>query len=233
MTPELFVKLLTFVGLVAMMLSMGMRVSVDDVLASTRNLRSVALGLLANFLLAPAVTIGLLVVFDADPMVSVGFLVLAVCPGAPVGPPFAAVAKGDVALATGLMVILAGLSTVLSPALLSVMLVPLLPASELRIDYLAIAQTLLVVQVLPLAIGLGAQRWAPKFTARAGKPIGLVGNLLLVGAIGLILAREHETLALVRLRGWIGMLLLLASCLLIGWLCGGPSPATRKALALT
>ena len=57
-------------------------------------------------------------------MVSVGFLVLAVCPGAPVGPPITAVARGECALAIGMMVILAGLSALLSPALLSVLLSP-------------------------------------------------------------------------------------------------------------
>jgi BASS family bile acid:Na+ symporter len=233
MNPDSIVKILTITGLIAITLSMGLAVNFDEVRSSMRSLRSMLLGLFANFVLVPAFTIGLLYLFDANPMVSAGFLILAVCPGAPVGPPFAAVAKGDVAFATGQMVLLAGLSAVLAPALLSVLLAPLLPASELRIDYLAIVRTLLVVQMLPLAIGVGLHRWAPKFASTVTGPVRLAGNLVLFGAIGLILASEYETLAMIRLRGWAGMLLLLLSCVLIGWFCGGPALATRKSLAVT
>ena len=82
------------------------------------------LGLFANYVLVPAVTFGLLCVFQANPMVSVGFFILAACPGAPVGPPITAIAKGDVPWSIGMMLILAVLSAILSPALLSVLLAP-------------------------------------------------------------------------------------------------------------
>ena len=120
MDLALLVKLLTLVGLIAIMLSMGLKVTWEEVMASARRIRLVVLALVANFVLVPAVAIGLLYVFAPNPIVSVGFLLLAVCPGAPVGPPFAALARGDVPCAIGLMVILAGASAVLSPALLRV-----------------------------------------------------------------------------------------------------------------
>jgi BASS family bile acid:Na+ symporter len=233
MTPAQFVNLLTIAGLVAMMLSMGFKVTLAEVTASITKPRLVAAGLVANFVLVPAVTAGLLYAFSPDPMVSVGFLILAVCPAAPVGPPFAAVAKGDVPYATGQMVVLAGLSAVLAPALLSLFLPRLLPASDLRIDYLAIVRTLLVSQMLPLAVGLGLHHRAPKLTGRIVKPIGVLANLLLLGVVALVLIREFESLAAIRLRGWCGMFLLLAASLAIGWLLGGPGRSRRKALAVT
>lgn len=233
MTPAQLVNLLTIAGLIAMMLSMGCKVTIEEVTASIRRPRLVAAGLVANFVLVPAATIGLLYVFRPDPLVAVGFLILAACPAAPVGPPFAAIAKGDVPYATGQMVILAGLSAVLAPALLSVSLPRLLPESDLRIDYLAIVRTLLVSQMLPLAAGLGLHRWAPRLTGRIARPIGLLANLLLFGIVALVLVREYESLATIRVRGWLGMFLLLAASLGIGWLCGGPGRARRKALAVT
>jgi bile acid:Na+ symporter, BASS family len=233
MNPAILVNLLTVAGLIAIMLSMGFKVTFREVAESIRKPRLVIAGLVANFVLVPAVTTALLYLFDADPMVSVGFLILAVCPGAPMGPPFAAVAKGDVPYATGQMVILAGLSALLSPILLAVLLARLLPASEMRIDYSAIVGTLLVSQLLPLGIGLGLHHWVPKFTSRITRPVGLVANLLLLSVVMLVLIREYEMLTLIRPRGWIGMLLLLVASLGIGWLCGGSSLATRKALAVT
>jgi BASS family bile acid:Na+ symporter len=228
-----FVNLLTVAGLVAVMLSMGLKVKFGDVLESTRKPRLLVLSVVANFILVPLATTGLLYLFDANPMVSAGFLILAVCPGAPVGPPFAVLARGDVPGAIGQMVILAGLSALLSPALLGMLLARLLPAGELHIDYLAIVRTLLVAQILPLAVGLGVHRRAPQFAERLARPVGLLANLLLVVVVVMLLIREYRTLELIRMRGWFGMFLLLATSLGIGWLCGGPARATRKTMAVT
>jgi BASS family bile acid:Na+ symporter len=166
-------------------------------------------------------------------LVWAGFLILAVCPGAPVGPPFTAIAKGSVSVATGLMVILAGMSAVLAPALLTLLLGTLSPESSLNIDSLAVAKTLLVTQMLPLGIGLSAHEWAPKFSGWIVKPLSLVANLLLLGVVGIILATQYQTLQAFRLRGWTGMIILLAASLSIGWLCGGPERTRRRALAVT
>jgi BASS family bile acid:Na+ symporter len=233
MNPAILVNVLTLAGLIAMMLSMGFQVTLEDVTASIKQPRLVLMGLMANFVLVPAATFGLLYWFRSDPLVSTGFLILAVCPAAPVAPPIAAVAKGDVSYATGQMVILAGLSAVLAPALLSVILPRLLPASELRIDYLAIVRTLVISQLLPLGVGLGIHRWAPKLTSRIATPVSLLANLLLLCVVALLLVREYELLATIRPRGWLGMSLLLAASLAIGWLCGGPGLARRKSLAVT
>ena len=228
-----FVTLLNVIALVAIMLSMGMQVKFQAVTASVRPVHRVALGLLANYLLVPAVTVGLLILFQAEPRVSAGFLILAVCPGAPISPPATTIAKGNVAWAIGMMVILAGLSALLSPALLSLLLTRVAPESNLRIDFLGIVRTLLVAQMLPLAVGLGIHHWLPKLAQKIGKPLGMVANLLLLLLVGLILATQYEMLAAVRLRGWMGMALLFFASLGIGWLCGGTDVAIRKALALT
>ena len=69
-----WISWLNLTALVTIMLSMGLQVNIQAVLASARPARLVMLGLLANFVLVPAVTLGLLYVFQADPMVSAGFL---------------------------------------------------------------------------------------------------------------------------------------------------------------
>jgi BASS family bile acid:Na+ symporter len=233
MNAASLVNLLTIAGLVAIMLSMGFKVSFAEVATPMRKPRMVVNGLLANFVLAPVATAALLYLFDATPLVSVGFLILAVCPGAPLGPPFTAIAKGDVSYATGQMVILAGLSALLSPALLGLIMPRLFPAGDLHIDYLVIVKTLLISQMVPLGIGLSIHRFAPSLASRVAKPVGLIGNLLLAIVVALILVREYESLASIRFRGWVGIALLLASTIAIGWVCGGPERATRKAMAVT
>ena len=86
---------------------------------------------------------------------------------------------------------------------------------------------------LPLAAGLAFHHYAPKLTGQIARPVGLLANLLLLGVFALVLVREYETLATIRLRGWFGMSLLVAASLAIGWLFGGPCRSRRKALAVT
>lgn len=227
------IKLLNVAALVAMMLSVGLSVRWDEVLESARQFRSVALGLIANFLLVPLVTIGLLAAFRPDPLVSTGFLILAVCPGAPLGPAFCGVARGDVPFATGSMVMLAGLSVLLSPLLLSLLLGWIAPASDIHVGFLSIALALLLSQFLPLAVGLAVHRLAPDFARKAVRSIRALGNVLLIALIAVIIVSQFEALAAIRLRGWLGMGALLAASLLIGWLCGGSGAERRKSMALT
>jgi bile acid:Na+ symporter, BASS family len=227
------INLLNLAALTAIMGAMGLQVTVAEVAASARQMRLVLVGLGANFLLVPLATILLLYLFRADPLVSAGFLILAVCPGAPVGPPFTAIARGNVSCAVGLMVILAGLSAILAPALLTALLARLAPDTNLHIDAIAIVRTLLIAQMLPLAVGLGIHHWAPAFARLMDRPVRLLGNLLLIIVMALIVTTQYPMLGAIRLRGWSGMVLLLGSSLVVGWLCGGPDQATRKALAVT
>jgi BASS family bile acid:Na+ symporter len=227
------ITLLNVTALVMMMLSMGLKVRFENVLASARPAHVLVLGLFANYIMVPIVTLGLLYLFQPNPMVAVGFFVLAGCPGAPVGPPITAIARGDVPWAIGVMVILAGLSALLSPGLLGVLLARFAPDGDLKIDYPVIVRTLLITQILPLAIGLVIHHRVPALTRRIARPVGRLANVLLLALVALIVVAQHETLAAIRLRGWAGMSLLALACLGIGWLCGGPDVATRTALAVT
>jgi bile acid:Na+ symporter, BASS family len=227
------IAILNASSLVTMMLSMGLRVTGGELLASARPARRLVLGLVANFVLLPAVTVGLLYVFHAGPMIAVGFLILASCPGAPVGPPITAIARGDVPWSLGMMLILAALSTLLTPALLSVLLPWVAPATDLRVDYGGIIRILLITQLLPLALGLGFRRVRPRWAGRLERPVGLLANVLLLALVGAIVVTQFGMLAAIRPRGWFGMGLLLAAGLGLGWACGGPRNASRRALAVT
>ena len=233
MDAQKLIGLINVTALVTIMLSMGLQVTFATVVASARPVGRVALGLVANYVLVPAMTLGLLRLFQPTAMVAAGFLILAVCPGAPVAPPAATLARGNLPWAIGLMIFLAGLSAVLSPALLGSLLPWVTPDSDLSVDYLAIIRTLLVAQLLPLAVGLAVHHLAPTLTGLIARPVSMLANALLLVLIGLILVTQFDTLAAIRVRGWVGMSVLFLGSLAVGWLCGQGDVATRKASALT
>lgn len=227
------INILVTIALMEMMVAIGIRVPLADLVGVLRNGRLVAGAVLANYVCVPAITVGLLLLFAAQPMVAAGFLVLAVCPGAPFSPLFVSIAKGNVTVAVGLMVILAGSSAVVAPLLLHV-LAPLLAGDEpLQLDVVRMVGTLLISQLLPLGVGLALRQGRPLLAQRLQGPADRVSKLLSLAAVGVILAAHFELLAEIRPRGYVGMLAVLLASGLAGWLLSPAGADTRKALTLT
>ncbi len=138
------------------------------------------------------------------------------------------------------MVILAASSALLAPLLLYGLLA-VMPAIEagdsgpavLQVDAAKIVRTLLVTQLVPLAIGLGVRRYWPAVAARLHRPANALSGILGLVLIALILIVQFDTLREIRLRGFAGMLLLLVGTLVAGWWLGGPGAGSRRAMALT
>jgi BASS family bile acid:Na+ symporter len=233
MSVDRLINILVTVTLIEMMVTVGLRVTFAELAETARNWRLVARAALANYVMVPAVAILLLLWFQAHPLVAAGFLVLAVCPGAPYGPPFAGIAHGHVPTAVGLMVILAGSSAIVSPLLLHALL-PWLSAGEpARVEAAGMIGTLLLTQLLPLLAGLLVNHVRPRLAARLAGPFELASKVLNLGVLGVILAAQFATLMEIRLAAFGGMLGLLAASLVVGWLAGGPTPEVRKTMALT
>jgi bile acid:Na+ symporter, BASS family len=233
MTMDELINVLVTITLIEMMVAIGLGVTFVDLAGAARNGRLVGRAALANYVCVPAVTVGLLLLFDAHPMVAAGFLILAVCPGAPYGPPFAALAKGNVAVAVGLMVILAGSSAIIAPLLLHYLL-PLASGKEsLQVDAARIVTTLLVTQLVPLCVGVAVRHWRPLLADWLHRPANLVSKVLNLIVVGLILVAQSHLLMEIRPRGYVGMLALLIASWAAGWLLGGPDSASRKTMTLT
>ena len=233
MSLDRSINILVTITLIEMMVLIGLRATFSELVDTVRNLRLVASAVAANYLLVPGVAVVLLILFDASPMVAAGLLILAVCPGAPYGPPFAGIARANVPVAVGLMVVLAGSSAIISPVLLRVLL-PWVSGSDVpHIDLIAMLGTLLVTQLLPLLLGLLVKHWRPRLAERLVSPFETVSKILNLCAAGLILGSQFHMLTEIRLTGLLGMVILLVASLVIGWLAGGSGNDRRKTMALT
>jgi len=234
MSLDQVISLLVAVTLIEMSFATGLGVRLADVVGAAKNGQQLLGAGLANYVAVPAAAVTLILLVDADPLVAAGILILAVCPGAPYGPPLTALARGTTATSVGLMVILAGSSVVLAPLLLSALLPLTTGGADLHVDPLGMLAAIMVTQLLPLCCGLAISHWRPALAERWRSPMIAISKILNAATLALILISQFpQLLDVVRPGGIIGMLILLGVSLGAGWIAGGPGSGDRKAVALT
>lgn len=222
--------IVTFLWLSCLMFHMGSSVTIEQLTASLKKGAIIWKGLFTNLLLVPIVAFGLLLLFKPDPLIAAGFLTAVVFSGAPMGPPFTTLSKGDVPLSIGLMVILAALTTVISPAILKFLLAGLTQGTPIEVNYLKIMSVVILGQLLPLSLGLALNHWRSAIVKKITKPIRILNTMLLLGTCFLVILTHYHTLQLFGWKTVVGCVTLFAACLMIGWMLGGPHQAERKAL---
>jgi BASS family bile acid:Na+ symporter len=227
-------ELLQQVALVAMlafvlssMVAMGLALTVRQIIAPLRNVRLVGVALLANFVLMPLGAVALAALLRLDRPLGVGLLLLGAAAGAPFLPTLAQMAKGNLAFAVGLMVLLMVITVGYLPLVLPV----LLPGVAVHPAQIARALCLLIL--LPLAGALALHATFPATAARAQPLLERTSTLSLLLAIGLLtVLHRNNLLAVFGTRAILAGLVLLALGYGVGWGLGGPGADTRPVLAL-
>jgi BASS family bile acid:Na+ symporter len=214
-------------GIVCSMLAMGLGLTLSQIIQPLKNARLVILALLANFVLVPLLAYGITRIIPLEESLRIGLIVLATCAGAPFLVLEARGAKANLAVAVGLMSLLMVVTIFYLPVVLPLLL------TGVEVDAGAIAQSLIVLMLLPLILGLLIKSHAPD-TAKDWAPtmnkIGSLGILLLlVVGLGLNLA---NVISLIGTRGFLALLLFIAGSLLIGFALGGRDPGTRTVIGL-
>lgn len=222
MAIDQLVNLLAAITLIEMMIALGLGVKASDVIAIGKRPNLLFRAMIANYILVPLVAIALLLLFHATPMVAAGFLVAAVCPGAPYAPPFTAMARGNVIIAVGLMVVLAASSAILAPLLLGFILPLVVGNASVHINVLKMIVTLLGAQLLPLGLGLWIRYSYPTFAEKLKKSASTLSLFLNLFLLTVIISVQFQTLAQIRLRAYFAML-----CLVLGTLVAGRLASER------
>ena len=232
MTLDRFINLLAAITLFEMMATIGLEATISEIAAVARDWRTVIRAGVANYVIVPAAAVALLFAFHAAPLVAAGFLIAAVCPGAPYGPPFTGMARGNVALSVGLMMILAASSALLAPLLLRLLLPVVSGDHPLEINATKMLATLLGGQLLPLCLGLFMRHRWPALAGRLEKPGRRLSLLLNVALLGTILTVQFDALIAIPARAFAGMTALVLGGLAAGWLLGGRGSGERTAMAM-
>jgi BASS family bile acid:Na+ symporter len=219
------VAVLVFV--VSSMLAMGLGLTVGEIIDPLRNVRRVVMSLLANFILVPLVALGLGAVLQLDQSLGVGLLLLGSAAGAPFLPKLAQLAKGNLAFAVGLMVLLMVITVGFLPLVLPV----LLPG--VSVNPAKIARSLIFLMLIPLAGALTFKALFGTVAARIKPVLDRISSLsLLLLILLLVIVNFNNVLSIFGTRGILAGLLFIAISFGIGWFLGGPDADARRVLAL-
>ena len=219
------VAMLSFV--VSSMLAMGAGLTIPQIAEPLRNARLVVLALLANFVVMPLGALALARLLWLDEPFGTGLLLLGCAAGAPFLPKLAELAKGNLAFAVGAMVLL----MVVTVGYLPIVLPLLLPG--ITVNPWGIARSLLLLMLLPLAIGLAVKARYGELAVRVKPVLDWISNVSLILLVCLITAANIDKVVQVfGTRAILAGLLFIALGLGAGWLLGGTSADTKRVMAL-
>lgn len=231
MTAAEFLQLLAQLAgalfVVSSMLAMGMSLTLSQIAQPLKDVRLVALALLANFVLVPLLAYLITLIIPLDQALRTGLILLATAAGAPFLPKLVQGAKGNVAFGVGLMVLLMVVTIVYMPLVLPLLL------QGVEINAGDIAKSLIVLMLIPLGIGLmvranwsdAAAHWQPVMN----KISSLAILILLVVGLGL---NVSNIIRLISTGGILALLLFIVGSLAIGYLLGGRDAGTRSVMGL-
>jgi bile acid:Na+ symporter, BASS family len=203
-------KISLVIFMASSLLDMGLRLNLTDALKGLRNVRFVAYTLIWSFVICPALAYVITLVVPMERPYAIGMLLLGMAPCAPFVPMLAEKAKGDLGYIAAFMLLTAVGTVVCMP-----ITVPLL-VKGLSASPWSIAKPLLIVVLLPMAIGvilrLKKEAVAAKLQPVVKKLSGLAG-LIFVIVLLLIYGKG--------LLGLAGELAVLSQFLFFGLVCTG------------
>ncbi len=224
---ETLAQLSVLVFVISSMLSMGLSLTTKQIIDPLKDTRLVILALVANFVVVPSAAYLITLVLPLDESIEVGLILISMAAGAPFLPKLVQVAKGNTAFSVGLMVLLMVVTIVFLPIVLPLVL------QGVEVNPLDIAQSLVIMMLIPLAIGLfikaryedSAEKIRPTFAMAAN-----IGILVLI-VLGVVLNFE-AMIALVGSLGILAALIFLVVAVGAGYLLGGSDRSIKSVMAL-
>ena len=216
-TLQVLANLFVLVFVISSMLSMGLSLTMQQILEPLRNARLVILALLLNFIVVPALAFGLAkTVLANQPSLGTGLILLGTAAGAPFLPKLTQVAKGNVACAVGLMVLLMVVTIIYLPLVLPLLL------TGVTVNPLQIATSLVVLMLIPLALGLFMKARYESAAAGLQPAMAQASNISILAVIVLMVVLNFSNvLSVIGTGGILALLVFIAGSFALGYFVAG------------
>jgi len=197
------------------MLGIGCLLTLDDFKPIFQQPRLALLGTLAQFIIMPLLAFFIIKILGLSPALAVGLILAAAVPDAMAAGVMSYLAEADVAFSVALTT-----STTLVSPLVTPGLTYLLGKEYIPIPFLAMMQSILMMVILPLCIGLFIQHRFHKITSRIKPVFPALSTLFIAFICGLVVALNKEALGGVTWRIFVAVISLNLLGLLFGYLAG-------------
>lgn len=172
-------------ALFAVMLGMGLGLSIDDFTRVLVYPKAVVVGLLAQLVMLPILGFALASIFPLTPELAVGVMILAACPGGPTSNLITYLARGNVALSITLTAISSLVTVFTIPLVVNLAMEAFLgEATTLSLPMGETVIQIAAITLIPVAIGMALHHYRPTFAAQVERGV----KWLSLGLLGLIIA---------------------------------------------
>ncbi len=180
-------------ALFIIMLGMGLSLTLDDYKGVLIYPKAVVIGLVSQLVILPIVGFGIASMFPLNPELAVGVMILVACPGGATSNMITFLAEGDVALSVTLTAISSLITVFTIPLIVNFAMQTFLGAgTTLQLPVLNTVVQIAVMTLLPLAIGMVVNRYAPGIAAKANKPVKWLSLFFLSLVITGIIFQERD-----------------------------------------
>ncbi|MFO6374774.1 bile acid:sodium symporter family protein, partial [Pseudomonas aeruginosa] len=212
------------------MFGMGLTLKGEDFREVARHPIRVLIGVLAQFVIMPGLAWLLCRLLQLPAEIAVGVILVGCCPGGTASNVMTWLSRGDVALSVAITSVTTLLAPLVTPAL-----VWLLASAWLPVSFAAMFLSILQVVLVPIALGLLAQRLLGERTRQVAEVLPLVSVFSIVVIIAAVVAASQARIAESGLLIMAVVMLHNGFGLSLGYLTGkltGMPLAQRKALAI-
>ncbi|MGB9175141.1 MAG: hypothetical protein WCB46_00195 [Methanoregula sp.] len=215
------------VFVITSMLGMGFSLTIPQIVAPLRNTRLVLMSLTANFIIVPILVLLIAWIIPLSEGLQIGLILTGMAAGAPFLPKLVQVAKGDMAFAAGLMVLMMVVTILYLPIVLPFVL------TGVQVNPWEIARSLIFLMLIPLAISLFIREKYEEVAVGLLPTMKMASNLsLIVLFVAYFGAYFDDVSGVIGTGGVLAAILLIAGAAVVGYLLGGPDIDRRKVLTL-
>jgi BASS family bile acid:Na+ symporter len=224
------ISLISFVFSISTMLNIGLASKLEVLTHTFRQYRLLLRALLVNLFIVPLLALIASRLYPIEHPIVVGLLLAMMAPGASLIPRLAQIAHANVAVATGLMFAL---------SFIAVFTIPItvwfaLPGDNSSANLVRIIGWLILVQLVPLGVGLLINSHRPAVAERVRLWTARISNICLLPIVLLmLLVSIRSFIVLFGSGALVVSLLCVAASFVPGYLLGGREIGVRRVMTLT
>jgi bile acid:Na+ symporter, BASS family len=170
-------------ALVAIMLSLGLGLRLDDFRRIVTYPKAFAVGLFGQMVMLPVIAFILTLFFDFKPEIAFGFMILSFCPGGPTSNLLSRFAHGDLALAVSLTGVTNLVSVVSVPLLVAVSARHFLGVDAPEVDVTALGLVMFALTTVPVVLGMVLRHFFEAAVVRAERMVNRIAMVLFLCVI--------------------------------------------------